>query len=51
LKGVPKKIDILNWMFEDEMFLQLSLMEWKSIVVFSRNSDPLLEMNIFNSKT
>jgi hypothetical protein len=37
-------------MFEDEMFLQLSLMEWKSIVVFSKNSDPLFEMNIFNSK-
>jgi hypothetical protein len=35
-------------MFEDEMFLKLSLMD--VYVGFSKKLDPLFEMNIFNSK-
>jgi hypothetical protein len=36
-------------MFEDEMFLQLSLKEYD--IRFLKKSNPLFEMNIFNSKT
>ncbi len=41
------KINILNWMFENEMFLKLSLSA--HVVGFLKTSNPLFEMDNFNS--